>query len=252
MSEVMVLKAEKRVAAGSAEARRIRLAGSIPAEVYGETGNRSIKVNAHAFTLMLKRHGEHQIMDMELDGTAACKVLLKEVQHDPLSGAIIHADFVEVSMNKPIHVKLPVHLTGEAVGTKGGAVLEQLVLELDVACLPGDMVEFIPVDVTALEAGHHLCVKDLTLPTGLRAITGADVVVASIIIPGAERSEAAAEAAAVVAPPVGGKAAPAKAAAPAGGKAAPAKAAAPAGGKAAPAGGKAAPAAKAAAPAKKK
>jgi large subunit ribosomal protein L25 len=190
MAEETILKAEKREAAGSAEARRLRRAGYIPAEVYSEEKeNASIKVNAHDFTLMLKRHGEHQIMALEVDGKSEGHVLTKAVQHDPIKGDIIHADFVTVSMNKPIQVSLPIELVGESVGVKAGGILEQQLSDLEIECLPRDMVDNIPVDVTNLEVGAHLCVSDLTVPDGFTILADADIVVASVALPGAEPEE---------------------------------------------------------------
>ena len=194
MAEVMVLKAEKRVAAGSAAARRLRCAGKIPGVVYGEGSNQALQLDAHSFGLTIQRHGEHQVMDLELDGAAAGKVLVKEVQHDPLTGGIIHVDLVEVSMNKPIQVNLPIELVGEPAGLKAGGILEHILSELDVECLPGDMVETIKVDVGALQVGDHMTVADIALPTGLKALTAGEIVVAAVVLPGAEKAEATAEA----------------------------------------------------------
>ncbi len=192
MAEVMILKAEKRTAEGSAAARRLRRAGKIPAVVYGGSTHRAIQLDAHSFGLTIRRHGEHQVMDLEVDAEAAGKVLIKEIQHEPISGAIIHADLVEVSMTRIIHVKLPIHLSGDPVGVKTGGILDQILSEIEVACLPGDMVEQIPVDVSALDVGHHLSVADISLPFGITALTDGAIVVASVVLPGAEKSEATA------------------------------------------------------------
>ncbi len=191
MAGTMVLKAENRLAAGSAAARRLRATGKVPAELYGGGSNRSFQIDAHSFGLMLKRHGEHLVMDLEIEGASAGKVLIKAVQHDPIDGSIIHADFVAVSMDKLIELSLPLDLIGEPAGVKVGGILEQLISEIEVSCLPGDVVEVIPVDVSGLEVGHHLCVSDLPLPSGLTVLTAGDVVVASVALPGAEKSEVA-------------------------------------------------------------
>ncbi len=203
MAETMILKAEKRVTTGSAAARRLRAAGKIPAEFYGGEKNCSIQLNAHSFGLMLKRHGEHLVMDLEVDDEASGKVLIKSVQHDPVNGSILHADLAAVSMDKLIEIALPLSLIGEAAGVKLGGILEQQLGELEVSCLPGDMVEEIPVDVSGLAVGDHLCVSDIALPSGLTAVTDADVVVASVQLPGAEKSEASEEDAAEEAPKEG-------------------------------------------------
>ena len=201
MAEITVLKTEKREAAGSAVARRLRRAGSIPAEVYGDNGNTSIQLDAHGFALMLRRHGEHQIMALEVGGQPSGHVLIKAVQHDRVHGHIIHADFIAISMDKPIEVSLPIELTGEPAGIKNGGILEQQLSQIKVACLPGDMLDSIPVDVSGLQVGEHLCVSDLKLPAGFKVMSEGTVVVASVALPGFEKSEAAAEGAADAAKP---------------------------------------------------
>jgi len=190
MAEETVLKAEKREAAGSAEARRLRRAGFVPAEVYSDDKeNVSVKVNAHDFMLMLKRHGEHQIMALEIDGKSVGHVLTKAVQHDPIKGHIIHADFVTVAMNKPIQVRLPVELVGESVGVKAGGILEQQLSDIEVECLPRDMIDSITVDVTNLEVGDHMSVSDIAVPDGFTILEDAEIIVASVALPGVEASE---------------------------------------------------------------
>lgn len=195
MAELTVLKAQKREVAGSAAARRLRHAGSIPAELYGDQGNTSIQLNTHDFSLMLKRHGEHQVMALEVDGKSAGHVLIKDVQHDPIKGGIIHADFVTVSMDKVVEVSLPIELTGEPAGVKTGGILEQQLSEIEVECLPGDMVDSIPVDVSGLQVGDHLCVSDLKLPVGFKVLADGEIVVASVALPAAEKAEESEEAA---------------------------------------------------------
>lgn len=193
MAEITVLKTEKRVAAGSAVARRLRRAGSIPAEVYGDNGNTSVQLDAHGFALMLKRHGEHQIMALEVGGQSSGHVLIKAVQHDPVHGNIVHADFIAISMDKPIEVSLPIELTGEPAGIKNGGILEQQLSHIKVECLPGDMLDSIPVDVSGLQVGEHLCVSALKLPAGFKVLSDGAIVVASVALPGFEKSEAAVE-----------------------------------------------------------
>lgn len=193
MAESMILKAESRISKGSAEARRLRAAGYIPGEVYGDKGNHSIQVEAHAFVLMLQRHGENLVLDLELDGKTEGKVLIKAVQHDPLDSKIIHADFIAISMDKAIEVKLPIVLVGEAAGVKTGGILEHQLSEIEISCLPGDLVEEIAVDISSLDVGDHVSVADVPLPKGLTAITDGEIVVASIVLPGVEKAETEAE-----------------------------------------------------------
>jgi len=193
MVEEMVIKAVKRAAAGSGAARRLRRAGQIPAVVYGDSAPRSIEVNAHDFALMLQHHGENFVADLLVEGEGSLKVLLKDVQHDPRSGDITHADLMSISMTEMLDISLPIDLVGEPAGIVTGGVLEQLISELEVRCLPGDMVEVIEIDVSALQIGDHLTVADVTLPKGLTMLTEPDVAVAGVTAPRTEEEEAEAE-----------------------------------------------------------
>jgi len=190
----VVLKAERRQAAGSGEARRVRAAGKVPLIVYGNGQNDALQVNAHDFALMLKRHGEHQILDLEIDGEAAGKVLVKDVQHEVVHGHILHADLIAVSMDKPIHLSLPLKVVGEAAGLKVGGVLELVIDEVEVACLPGDVVEDIPVDVSALQIGDTLTAGAISMPSGLTLLGDPEEVVLIIAQPTVEKDTGGEEA----------------------------------------------------------
>lgn len=203
----IVLQAEGRQAGGSGEARRVRAAGKVPIIVYGAGRNEALQVNAHDFALMLKRHGEHQILDLVVDGTAAGKVLVKDVQHEVRYGHILHADLVSVSMDKLITLSLPLQVHGEAAGMKLGGVLELVMNELEIECLPGDMVEELPVDVTPLQIGDILTAGEIKLPAGIALVGDADVVVLTIASPTVEEAdEPEAEGAPAVAAPAEKKA----------------------------------------------
>ena len=192
MADQMVVKAVKREAQGSGEARRIRSAGQIPAVVYGDGDPQNIKLDGHDFEMLLRDHGQNFVADLDIEGEKkARKVLLKDVQHDPRRGDITHADFIAISMTQVLQVSLPVELLGEPAGAVEGGTLEQLISEVEVECLPGDMVESITVDVSALQIGDHLTVSDLTMPAGLKAVTEAQVAVASVAAPRVEEEPAA-------------------------------------------------------------
>jgi large subunit ribosomal protein L25 len=185
----VVLQAESRQSGGSGEARRVRASGKVPIVVYGEGRNDSLQVNAHGFALMLKRHGEHQILDLVVDGTPSGKVLVQDVQHEVRDGHILHADLVVVSMDKAITLSLPLRIDGDAVGLKSGGVLELVHAELEVECLPGDVVEEIPVDVTHLEVGDTLTAGAVVLPPGLTLAGDPHVVILTIAQPKLEKVE---------------------------------------------------------------
>jgi large subunit ribosomal protein L25 len=183
MADDIIVKAIKREAKGSGTARRLRNAGQIPAVVYGNTENLSIQLDGHDFGLLLRDRGQNFVADLDVEGDAKQKVLLKDVQYNPISSNIMHADFVSISMTEALHVSLPVELLGEPAGVVAGGLLEQLISEVEIECLPGDMIEKISVDVSALEIGDHLTVSDLPLPTGITLLTDADVAVANVAAP---------------------------------------------------------------------
>ena len=171
---------------GSPNARRMRRDGMIPGVIYSD-GNeaRSISLPKHDFEQMLHHHaGEQMMITIELDGKES-SVLLKDVQHDILSDGIEHVDLQEVSMTKKLRVQISIELVGEADGVKNeGGVLDHLLHSVDVECLPGDILEKIEVDVSALTMGDMLTVKDIQIDfSKYEIMTADDVGVASVSAP---------------------------------------------------------------------
>ena len=192
MAEELIVKAEKREAQGTGGARRLRHAGQVPAVVYGDGDPLNIQLNGHDFMMLLRDYGQNFIADLAVEGEKKPrKVLLKDVQHDPRHGQIQHADFIAISMTQLLQVNLPIVLIGDPAGVTEGGTLEQLVSDITVECLPGDMVESITVDVSAMNIGDHLTVSDLAMPEGLKAVTEAEVAVASVAAPRVEEAPAA-------------------------------------------------------------
>jgi large subunit ribosomal protein L25 len=199
MAEEKIIKAEKREATGTGEARRLRRAGKTPGVVYGDGDTLLVAMDSHEFGLMIRDFGSNFIGDLVIDGAASRKVLIKDVQHNPISGDIIHADFVAVSMTETIQVSLPIELHGEAAGVVTGGVMEQILSEMEIECLPGNMVESIIVDVSDMQIGDTLSVGDIKLAEGIKSVGDPDLVVVSIAAPRViakdegEEEEAAAE-----------------------------------------------------------
>jgi large subunit ribosomal protein L25 len=180
------IAAETRSDTGSTAAKRLRREGWIPAIINNEKcESKLIRINQHDFEMMMHAHrSEHVMVDLEIDGAAGKKVLLSEVQHDPLSGDPQHAEFYEVSLTKKMKVNVPIVLIGEAVGvTIGGGRLEHLLRELEVECLPADLIEAVEVDVSELKIGEVLTVADLNVDSKLDIDTDAAVAVAGVAAP---------------------------------------------------------------------
>jgi len=196
MAKEIKLSANKRSTTGSSAATALRRTGWLPAVVYGEKGSRSIQINSHAFDLMLKRHAsENLIVDLDVEGEGVIKALLREVQHEAVMDGVLHADFVEISMTRKMRLTISVQLRGEPHGvSQEGGILEHLLRNLEVECLPGDLVEAIPVDVSALKLGQTLMVRDLVVDPKFTVLTSGDVAVATVVAP---REEVVTEEAAV-------------------------------------------------------
>ena len=161
----------------------MRRAGLIPGAVNRiEGGTTLVKFDAHTFILAMRHHAsEHLLVSLELDGKVV-PTLIREVQHDVLTGAPIHVDFGEISLTKKIRVSIPLHLVGEPEGVKiGGGVLEQMLREVEVDCLPTDITERFDVDISAMKLAQTLFVRDLQLGDAYTVITLKDLPVASVV-----------------------------------------------------------------------
>ena len=203
-NEQIRLKAEPRAEQGSVAVGRLRRAGSIPAAVNRiEGGTTLVKLNTHAFIIMLRHHASEQMLvTLDLDGQEI-PALMREVQYDVMTGHPIHVDFGEISLSKKIRVAIPLHLAGEPEGVKlGGGILQQMLRSVEVECLPTDIVETFTVDISALKVGQSMFTRELKLGDAYTVITGKDAVVASVAAPEEEAVAAPAEGAAAVTPEV--------------------------------------------------
>ena len=201
------LTAKPRVGKGSGEAGRLRRTGWFPAVVYGEgRPGVDIQLNEHDFVMMLRTHrSENMIVDLVVEGTEKpYKVMLKAMQHHPITGRVIHLDFYEVSMTRKIEIELPVKLVGVPTGVANeGGILEHVLRALTVQCLPGDLIEELELDVSALSVGKTLRVRDMKIDTAkYRIMDDPDQVIAAVAAPRTEEEEKAeADAAATAAGP---------------------------------------------------
>jgi large subunit ribosomal protein L25 len=221
----MKFVAFERAKQGTGASRRLRNTGKTPGIVYGGTGEpKMVELDHNALWHALKKEAFHSsVLEMELGGQVN-KVLLRNVQMHPYKQLVLHIDFQRVDANTKLHMKVPVHYSGEenshAVKFEN-CLVNHIVTELEVSCLPKDLPEFVSVDLSGLKKGTSLHVSDIALPKGVTAVVrgGKDPVIVSVVATAEEAAEPAAEGAAAAAPAAaGGKAAPAAAA----GKAAPA------------------------------
>lgn len=202
--KALKITAEPRSALGSSAVGRLRRKGAVPAILYGSGKKpRPLTINLHDFEQGLKGHaGEHLLIDLEVAGEPPVKALIKEVQHHPVTGKILHVDFNEVSMTRKLRVRLPIHFVGIPIGvSQQGGLLESIIREVEVECLPGDIPEYVEVDVSGLAIGQSLTIGDIRLdPTRFTIVSNPSLAIATVAAPRVEEEAApAAEAAAAAA-----------------------------------------------------
>ncbi len=194
----IVVTAKSRTEVGKNCNRRLRQQGLIPGVLYGNQKKAVLLAVSpkEVATVLRSPAGTSTLFDLEFEG-ARRKVILKEFQASPAQGQLLHADFFEVALDKPIEVKVKIELVGTPIGVKTqGGLLDFVTRELDVECLPLEIPEKIVIDVTPLEIGKHMRVSDLTLPAGVKVLTEHDVVVVHVVVKREEEEAPAAEAAA--------------------------------------------------------
>ncbi len=193
MAKQTSLKAETRARTGSGRLNQMRREGWVPSVIYGRGfENRNLKVNAKTFSeLLAHSSSENIIVNIDIEGEASRLAFLQSIQHDPLSGKVLHADFRAIDDKTPITAHIPTHLNGESAGVKAGGMVEQYVHAIEITCLPNDLPESIEVDISHLEVGDSLHLGDIKYPTGVKPTHALDVVVAHIGKPAAAISEAA-------------------------------------------------------------
>ena len=194
--ELQTIMVKTRESSGKEKAKKTRFEGLVPAVVYGGDGDPiSVSLDRHTFELMIRnsRGGEHAIVKLEVEdkpelNTAA---LIKAIQHHPLRGQIVHADFMRINLDEKITTLVQVRLKGQAVGVVEGGVIDHQMREVEVECLALEVPEEIIVDVTNLHVGEGVHVGQLVVPENVVIITDPDRPVVAIHAPRAMREEAA-------------------------------------------------------------
>ncbi|MFA4833534.1 MAG: 50S ribosomal protein L25 [Patescibacteria group bacterium] len=175
---------------------KIRKDGFIPAVLYGpSTESRNLKIKKIDFEKNFALAGESSLIDLTISEEKPVKVLIKEVQKEPLKDAIIHVDLYQVDMNKEITTEIPLHFIGESEAVKElGAVLVKTIDSVGVECLPGDLVSHIDVDLSTLKNFHDaIKTDDLKLPAGMKLVNETNDIVVNVIEPKVEVEEIPAE-----------------------------------------------------------
>src|SRR5947199_5039633 len=206
MAKQVKLKAELRASVGRSAVRKLRARGLIPAVVYGSNNKpQPLQVAARDINAMMSHaSGENVLVELEIAGQDSSRTaLVQEVQHSRVGGEIRHVDFHAISMDQMIQAEVPLEPTGTAVGVKTfGGLLEQSLRALAVECLPADLPDRVTVDVSQLNIGDSIHVRDIQLPSGVTAKVQPDLTAFSVLAPVVEEEPAVAEAEAAARPEV--------------------------------------------------
>jgi len=216
----IVVPAQPRASRGKNEARRLRVAGQIPAVIYGAFKDPApVAVNPKEITRIIRgKSGHNSIFDVQIEGGERTPVILADEQYDPVKGSLLHVDLRRIDLTRKLRVSIPIHVTGDAKGVKQqGGVLDVVTRSIEIECIPEDIPDEYEVSVTELMIGNAIRVSDLPVKSGVRVLTAGDAVVAHVV--GIKEEAAPADAAAKAAEPEvvkkGKKEEPAAAAAPA-------------------------------------
>ena len=192
MAIQLKINAQPRTEAGRNAVKKIKQAGLVPAVIYGaKDPARNIQIVERELARLLDHAASESVLvevNIQDNGASTSRTaLIQEVQHHPVSGKVLHLDLHVVAMDELMTAEVAVETTGEAVGvTTGGGVLEVILRELEIECLPGDLPESIPVDVSKLNIGDSIHVKDLALPRGVTVLNDAELSVVSVAAPTVE------------------------------------------------------------------
>ena len=206
MAKQVKLSATRRTGTGRSAVRKIKAQGAVPAIIYGGKNKpEALQVSKRDISLMLSHaSGENILVELEIEGEKAGRLaLVQEVQHAPVGGDILHVDFHAVSMNEMIEADVPLEPTGMAEGVKTfGGLLEQNLRSLEIECLPRDLPDVITVDVSHLNIGDSIHVRELPLPQGVTTRVPPDLTVFSVLAPTVEEEPVVAAVEAPTAPEV--------------------------------------------------
>jgi large subunit ribosomal protein L25 len=177
----MKLVVQNRSVLGSAEARRLRRQGLVPGVLYGREQPVAISIPERELRAALTgKAGTNAVLDVVVESGNTHSSVLKEYQLDRVRGTITHVDLQEVRLDQPIHATVPLHLTGEAAGTKEGGVLTQVVSELNVEALPMEVPAAVEFDVSELHINESAHLSQVALPDGVTLLDDGEAVFVSV------------------------------------------------------------------------
>jgi large subunit ribosomal protein L25 len=181
--ELRKVPATNRADRGKESARRVRKDGLIPAVAYGkELPAQSLAVSPkELLSIMKSEHGRNSVIELSVDGKSTITVLLSDFQYHPVTRDLLHADFLQIHMDRPVDVDVPFELVGKAKGVVLGGTLRQVFRKLPLRCLPSQIPVKIVHDVTELDIDDHVAAKDLALGEGVSIRLPGERTVAGVV-----------------------------------------------------------------------
>ena len=198
--ETLEIHADAREKKKKRDAKRLLRGGKIPGILYGpKMQSVALEFDKREFSNRIAGlEGSHLVRLKSATASLADKVaLVKEMQYHPISGDVIHADLYEVDLTAKITVHVPLHFIGKAAGVVRGGILQPIVREVEVECLPLDIPEFFNVDVSALDIGDSVHIEDVTMPEGVAVIAESNFALVAVVPPTVEEAPVAVTAAPV-------------------------------------------------------
>lgn len=189
--ETLEVQVDARDKKHKRDAKRLLRGGKIPGVLYGpKTQSVALELNQREFTSRVAGlEGSHLVRLKSSAATLAEKVaLVKDLQYHPISGDVIHADLYEVDLTAKIQVHVPLHFVGRAFGVTRGGILQPIVREIEVECLPMDIPEFFNIDVSALDIGDSIHVEELAIPEGVSALIETNFALVTVVPPTVEEA----------------------------------------------------------------
>jgi large subunit ribosomal protein L25 len=202
--ETLEIQADPREKTHKRDAKRLLRSGNLPGILYGpKTAPLRVQFNKKEFSVRVAGlEGSHLVrLKSSAEGLAGKVALVKSMQYHPISGDVIHADLYEVDLTVKITVSVPLRFVGKAAGVVRGGILQPIVREIEVECLPLDIPESFNVDVSALDIGDAVHVEDLPIPEGVQALYETNFALVTVVTPSVEEAPVPAVAAETAAVP---------------------------------------------------
>lgn len=191
MPAANVLKATVRDRVGKTS-KKLAAEGQIPAVLYGpDRESLSLAIDRHAFELFVTHHSiGATIVELEIEGEGKpVSAMIREMQNSAVKGTVLHVDFLEVSMDKPVTTVVPLRLVNDSAGVRAGGVLNVIMHEVNIEAKPADLPDTIEVDVAELEIGDSLTLADVAAPAGVTLLDDPEAIVVSVQAPRLEEEE---------------------------------------------------------------